>query len=179
MPEIAIRPTCESDLPMLMLLDHGGQTQAVWQIERTQEVRRQGGVLCLLRLPRPVRLEYPRSVAELPQRWTGYLLMLTALFQDQPVAYVALRVRDDPAVLWVEELVTRSDVRRQGIATALLLACRSWALQNGRQVLALEISARNAPMMELAERLGYRFSGYREGYLPNQESAVFFFHVLK
>jgi GNAT superfamily N-acetyltransferase len=178
-PEIAIRPIEEADLPFLMGLEHSCQTLAVWQLDRVVEEHRWGGAFRLARRPRPVHVEYPQRVADLPQRWQAADLALTALFQNQPVAYVTLKQRREADVFWVEDLVTRLDLRRQGIATALLLACRSWALQGGGKAMAMEVPAKNVPMIELASQLGYVFSGYREAYYANQEIAAFFFHCLR
>lgn len=179
MPEIAIRPMQEADLPVLIGLEHSGQTLAVWQLDRVAEQHRWGATFRLARLPRPAHVEYPRRAAELQTRWQAADLALTALFEGQPVAYVTLKQRSEAGVLWVEDVVTRLNLRRQGIATALLLAGRSWALQGSWRAMAMEVPAKNVPMIELAIRLGYVFSGYREAYFANQEIAAFFFHALR
>ena len=62
MPEIDIRPAIATDIKILVAIDHNYSTDYVWQMEIQAEEEKIGVNFREIRLPRSVRVEYPRPV---------------------------------------------------------------------------------------------------------------------
>ena len=60
---------------------------------------------------------------------------------------------------WVVGMWVHPDVRRRGVARALLSAVATWAGERGADVLQLHVTETNATAIGLYERLGFRASG--------------------
>ena len=118
MPEIEIRPAISSDLPVLFKLEHSVETTHVWQMDTNSDQAEITTRFRDIRLPRSVRLEYPRNVVELADTWTRKNLFLVASLPGQPIAYLTLEI-DQAKVARVTDLVVDEKNRKQGIATAL------------------------------------------------------------
>jgi len=179
MPEIQIRPGLSADLQHLVAMDHSVQTQYVWQMERLLEEGQVSVSFREVRLPRTARLQYPRSPAALLQEWTYRSAVLVALLEGIPVGYLTLSEQIAPSTAWVLDLVVDAPHRRQGIASALLLAAESWALPRGLRKVVLEMSSKNVPAIHLAMKSGYEFSGFHDRYYANQDIALFFSRLLR
>jgi ribosomal-protein-alanine N-acetyltransferase len=54
--------------------------------------------------------------------------------------------------------------RRQGIASALVAACRAWAANAGAATIRLEVRASNAAALALYQRQGFLTTGVRRAY---------------
>jgi ribosomal protein S18 acetylase RimI-like enzyme len=181
MPEIQIRPVVDADIPYLIALNHHYTSDHVWQMEyrltgeenplgeqeRTVSFRQ-------VRLPRAVRVEYPYSPRALASDWTRRSGILVALLGEKPIGYASLILNALPQTTWVTDLVVDRPLRRQGIGTALLLACQEWAANMDSQHLVLETQPKNYPAIQLALRLGFEFCGYNDRYYPNNEIGIFF-----
>jgi ribosomal protein S18 acetylase RimI-like enzyme len=70
-------------------------------------------------------------------------------------------------------------MRRQGIASALILAAQEWLKSKGVARLMIEVPAKNHPMIELLRKLRFEFCGLADGYYPNHDMAFFYVHALK
>jgi ribosomal protein S18 acetylase RimI-like enzyme len=178
-PEIEIRPVETADLPALLALDHGCQTEYVWQMERLFEEGQMNISFRQVRLPRPVELNYPRPPELLQQERFDRLALLVAVMGGKPVGYVRLKDNVIPGVAWVSDLVVDRFARRKGIGTALVLAGQHWAVQHSLRRIVLEMSSKNHPATELAARLGYEFSGYNDHFYLSQNIAIFFAQFLR
>ena len=179
MPEIGIRPTISTDLSELTSLEHSYQSTYVWQMERNVE---DGQILVSfreVRLPRKVRVEYPRSPELIHLEWSQRLEMLTATLQEIPVGYIRLEDHFSPSTAWVTDLVVRENMRRQGIATALLLAAQQWSVQRNLRRMVISMQSKNYPAIRLALKLGYEFCGYNDHFYANRDIALFFARFLR
>jgi len=179
MPEIGIRPTISTDLSELTSLEHSYQSTYVWQMERNVE---DGQILVSfreVRLPRKVRVEYPRSPELIHLEWSQRLEMLTATLQEIPVGYIRLEDHFSPNTAWVTDLVVRENMRRQGIATALLLAAQQWSVQRNLRRMVISMQSKNYPAIRLALKLGYEFCGYNDHFYANRDIALFFARFLR
>jgi ribosomal protein S18 acetylase RimI-like enzyme len=175
MPEIEIRPVVASDIPTLVSLDHNYTTEYVWQMAFQSE-RAEGQIINFrrIRLPRPVRVGYPRSPRSLLQDWEQRSGILVALFEKQVIGYVSLTLNKNPSTTWITDLVVARSLRRQGIGSTLLLASFEWAGNTGSDYLILEMQSKNIPAIQLAQKLGFEFCGYNDLYYPEHEIAIFF-----
>lgn len=54
--------------------------------------------------------------------------------------------------------------RRQGIGSALVAACMTWAANAGTTTVRLEVRASNAPALALYQRYGFSTTGRRRAY---------------
>ncbi len=64
----------------------------------------------------------------------------------------------------IEGLVVDEKYRRQGIASALIRACKQWAASAGALGIRLEVRASNAAALALYQRHGFSAVGHRRAY---------------
>ena len=186
MPEIQIRPVVASDIPALVGLDHHYVSNHVWQLEmgigreeepsgepiRTASFRQ-------VRLPRNVRVEYPRSPKNLLEDWSYRSGILVALLGGEPVGYISLMLDFTPLTAWATDLVVHRPLRRQGIGTALILAAMEWGGNMETHNLVVEMQPKNYSAIRMAIKLGFELCGYNDRYYPNQEIGLFFGKVIR
>lgn len=176
MPQIQIRPANSADIPHLVALDHDYSSDYVWQMD-LQEEEGQARVSVNFRqtrLPRSARVEYPRLAGRLTDDWQHRAGLLVAVLEGEVVGYLSLAKNVAPATAWVTDLAVLRRVRRQGIGTGLLLAGLEWAKQQGLDRLVIEMQPKNFPGLCMAQKLGFRFSGYQDPYFANRDIALFF-----
>jgi GNAT superfamily N-acetyltransferase len=179
MPSIDIRPAIANDLPRLMAIDHSGLSDYVWQLDLRRDAGQITSNFREVRLPRSVVVTYPRNPFSLSEEWNRRDLMLVAVFEDNPVGYICATEEHSATVGWVTDIVVASERRRQGVASALLTATQTWALERGVHRIILEMQSKNQPCIRLAQKFGYDFCGYNDQYYPTQDVALFFGRALK
>ncbi len=174
MAKIDIRPAISTDIPKMISLDHNYATGHVWQMTldltdtQTQVSFRE------VRLPREVHVNYPRISRRLADDWTKRDLLLLAEEGGIIRGYIGVRLGLAPASAWVEDLIVDRIYRRNGIASALVLAAQDWCGKKGIHRLTLEMQPKNHPAIQFAYKLGFEFSGYNDQYYRDQEIAIFF-----
>jgi GNAT superfamily N-acetyltransferase len=171
---VGIRKAVSSDIPVLVELDHGYNTDHVWQMAVEKEANALGFTFRETRLPRPMRVRYPRRPELLIEDWTHKAAVLIAEGEGDPMAYIVLQEGPAEDAVWVTDLVVDLRHRRQGVATKLLHAARSWCLERDIGRLFLEMQSKNYPAIRLAKKNGFIFAGYSDQYYPDQEIALFF-----
>ncbi|RPI88486.1 MAG: GNAT family N-acetyltransferase [Chloroflexi bacterium] len=174
MPEIEIRPANAADIPILVELEHDYTSDYVWQMDIVNEEKLIDVRFKQIKLPRSVRVEYPRSPKELEKLWTERDAVLTAVHEGVPVGYLCVSNHVAPITNWVTDLVVTRRMRRQGVGTALILASQEWARQFNNYRLILEMQPKNYPAISLAQKLGFDFCGYNDRYYANRDIALFF-----
>lgn len=178
MPQIQIRPINSNDLPILKNIDHSYETTYVWQMERQIEENQVIIKFNEIRLPRSIQVEYPH----LPQKMQSILstasIILVAILNDVPTGYVVLQNQLIPNTTMISDLVVSKPLRRQGIATGLILAAQEWALQQHSRRSMIEMQSKNYPAIQLVTRLGFDFCGYQDHYYSNHDIALFFSRFL-
>lgn len=179
MAEIEIRPAVSTDINVLENLDHSCETTHVWQI--SNQIMRDHLVFDLkeVRLPRVLKLAYPRRAESLKDSWTLHTLFLVARSEGNLVGYLILDGNPDLESGVIRDVVVDLPMRRQGIATALILAAQDWLKKQDATRLVLEVPAKNHPMIELMRKLRFDFSGLVDNYYANQDIAFFYVHLLK
>ena len=174
MPEIEIRPAKSTDIPALMSIDHNYSTDYVWQMEIEAEENKVGVSFREIRLPRSVRVEYPRPVSSLADEWTQRSGLLVGLLEEEPVGYISLMLNVAPVTAWVTDLVVERRLRRQGIASTLVLAAQELAQNLGSRRIVLEMQPKNFAAIHMAQKLGFDLCGYNDRYYANYDIALFF-----
>jgi ribosomal protein S18 acetylase RimI-like enzyme len=174
MSEIQVRPLALADIAALAALDPTYHTDYVWQME----VRNEEGELTArfreVRLPRSMRVDYPRDPQALAEDWQARLAVLAAERDAEAVGYISLAAAGAARGLVVSDLVVGRRFRRQGAGSALVRAAQTWAKEQGYRRLLLEMQSKNHPAICLALKLGFEFCGYNDRHYDNQDIALFF-----
>ena len=179
MPAIEIRPVNADDLPVLVAIEHCIKSDLVWQVEMSTGENTVAVNFREIRLPRAVTVEYPHPVSELVSSWQNRVLFLVGVVDGRQVSYISLRDGLSAHTLWVTDLVVAPQVRRKGVASALILSAEEWARKQGYRRLVLEAQSKNLPAIRLAEKLGFEFCGYQDLYYNNRDIALFFAQLLR
>jgi ribosomal protein S18 acetylase RimI-like enzyme len=174
MPEIEIRPANSADIPSLIALDHHYTSDYVWQMEIQQDEKQIAVSFREVRLPRSIRVDYPRSPSELADTWTQRSGLLVAVLEGEPIGYASLMLELAPLTTWMTDLAVIRRLRRQGIASALVLAAQEWTAQHDSHYLVLEMQPKNYPALKLVQQLGFDFCGYNDRYYQNHDIGLFY-----
>ncbi len=179
MPEIEIRPATAADLPALIAMDHNYTSDFVWQMEINAEDNQVKVQFREVRLPRSVRVEYPRSSAALADDWTQRSGLLVAHMDGEPVGYTSLMLNVAPLTTWMTDLTVKRRLRRQGIGSSLVLAAQEWGLEHDTRRIVIEMQTKNYPAIQMAKKLGFDFCGYNDRYYANHDIGLFFANSLR
>jgi ribosomal protein S18 acetylase RimI-like enzyme len=179
MPEIQIRPVVATDIPYLKAIDHGYYSDYVWQMDLANEERSIGVSFRETRLPRSVRVEYPRKPELLEKDWKKRPAMLVSVLGGEPVGYISLDDHFSQQTAWVTDIAIKSNFRRKGIASALLVAGQEWAVLHDKWRMVVEMQSKNHPAIRMVTKLGFDFCGYNDHFYSNQDIAIFFAQELR
>lgn len=157
-----------------MQLDHSYRTDHVWQMSLQPTSMETAITFREVRLPRPMRVAYPRDPGRLADEWTNASAFLVAEREQQLLGYLALSAWSVPGTGWVTDLAVAEPQRRTGIGTRLLASGRRWCTEYGLSRMTLEMQSKNYPAIQLARKLGFVLSGYHDRYYPDEEIALFF-----
>ena len=169
-----IRHAVSTDIPALMLMDHSYQTDHVWQMALSPSHSETSIAFREVRLPRLMRVQYPREPSRLADEWTNSSGIFVAANDQTYLGYLIIESGTAPETGWVTDLVTDAPHRRTGVATKLLATARRWCREQGHSRLTLEMQSKNYPSLSLARKLGFVLSGYHDKYFPDEEIALFF-----
>jgi ribosomal protein S18 acetylase RimI-like enzyme len=150
-------------------------TDYVWQMRTGDDGRTIDVHFDTVRLPRPMRVEYPRLPDELIEHWQQEQCFLIARnLQDEIVGFVDAQLQPWQNLLWIFNLVVDTRHRQQGFGARLLEAANQWALAHSLGRVMLEVQTKNHPAIAFAQKHGFQFCGYNERYYPNGDIALFF-----
>jgi ribosomal protein S18 acetylase RimI-like enzyme len=174
MEDVIIRPVSLADLKLLTEIDHSYHTDYVWQMEldsRQSEVN-----VCFreVRLPRSMRVEYPRDISYLVEGWQEREGLLVAEYNGESIGYINLTAGNNSNLINILDLVVTRRYRRQGVGISLIQAAQTWAIQENAAYLMLGMQSKNYPAICLVNMLGFEFCGYNDHYFANQDIAIFF-----
>lgn len=172
--QISIRTAKEDDIPSLVEIDHSYSTDFAWQMDVEGATAASGTRFRETRLPRPMRVKYPRPQESLAKTWPQRAAVLVAEAGGQVCGYATLSTGFAPGAVWLTDLVVALPQRRKGVGARLVLAAQQWTRQQGFNRLVMEMQTKNHPAISLAQKLAFTFSGYSDGYYDNQDIAVFF-----
>ena len=174
MDHLTVRQAISSDILDLVKLDHDYSSDHVWQMSVSRGPDEVGVVFREVRLPRPMRVTYPRDPSRLPDDWTRLPALLVAEAAEARFGYLAMTLGAAAGAGWVSDLVVGSLHRRQGVGTQLLAHAREWCRQRKLSSLFLEMQSKNYPAISLARKLGFAYAGYSDRYYADQDIALFF-----
>ncbi len=179
MSEILVRQAVSPDIELLSRFEHSTKTDRVWQMMQQAEEGNIATSFIETRLPREMRLSYPKSPDTLLERWKNYSNVLVACIQNVPAGYISYLSNLMPGQIWIVDLVVDELWRRKSIATSLIQAVQDWGAARGYARMAIEMSSKNYPAMCLAKKCGFEFAGYNDHYFNNNDIALFFSRFLK
>ncbi|MFN2302447.1 MAG: GNAT family N-acetyltransferase [Anaerolineales bacterium] len=179
MPEIQIHSVNHEQLESLSLFEHGYYTEHAWQMSLDIHPEASKADFHRIRLPRRILVTYPRLREDIFHDYKEAEAFLIAELNHQPVGYCKVQGEIESKVGRVVDLVVSAPMRRQGIASGLIVAIMELLSQRGYQTLILEMQSKNDPAIKMATKLGFIFCGFREHYFPNQEPALFFSRFIR
>ena len=171
---VNIRPAVATDFARLMNFEHVITSDYVWQLDLRKENGQVFAGFREVRLPRPVKVAYPRDPFALVDEWRQRSETLVALAGDAPVGYTCILEHNRATTAWLTDLVVDSENRRRGVGSALLNAAQDWASSRGDRDIFLEMSSKNNAAIRLALKFGFEFCGYNDHYYVTQDVALFF-----
>ena len=179
MSRIHVRPAVSSDLNVIAAFDHGYSTDYVWQMEAQAETGQVSVGFRQVRLPRSMRVAFPRDPQRMMADWNRRVCLLVAEDEGTLKGYVNLTLAAAPETGWIADGVVERRFRRGGVGSVLLAAALHWARENHLKRIILETQSKNYPAICFAQKNGLAFCGYNDRYYANQDVALFFGMVLK
>jgi len=171
-----VRPAVPADLKQCATLDHHNTTTRVWQMNRREDTARGAVTISFhsVRLPRPMRVYYPRDPNRLWDDWRHWDGFLVAEEDGYIRGYLGLRVHAAEGKGWIRDLVVGRPFRRNGIGSLLLYKAIQWTAERNLHQLTLEMQSKNYPAIHFCQKHGFHFCGFNECYYSNQDIALFF-----
>ncbi|MGQ9683488.1 MAG: GNAT family N-acetyltransferase [Anaerolineae bacterium] len=173
-----IRHAFPEDIALCAELDGTVESDQVWQMDERSVGNELQLVFRQQRLPRPVRVPFPRDLERLPQLVQGEGCFLVASEGAEILGFIYVQVEPAEAVGWVRYLVVARTHRRRGIGTRLVQASADWSRRAGLRRLLLETCTKNYAGLSFCQRLGSTFCGYNDQLYGSLGIAVFFAYPL-
>jgi ribosomal protein S18 acetylase RimI-like enzyme len=172
--DINIRAMMTTDLTQLLSIDHSYHTDHVWQMELDTAETSVSIRFREIRLPRSMKVDYPRNLDLFAETWKQKAVVLVAEVEEELAGYLALTSVGVTGLAQVTDFAVLRRLRKNGIGTSLVRSAMAWMEQHGAGQLALEMQSKNYPAICLANKLGFEFCGYNDRYYFNQDIALFF-----
>lgn len=99
-------------------------------------------------------------------------VFLVALLGEEVVGYIGMHHVVDEG--YIANLAVRDDLRRQGVATALLKSLDEYAEEQDMEFITLEVRETNSEAIALYEKNGYRREGRRKDFYrsPREDGLI-------
>ncbi len=173
-----IRPAELTDLNACFEMDHSFETDHVWQMDQREEDGVVSVVFRTVRLPRLMKVDYPRDLDYLLENWQREECFLVADAdpdgEGDIQGYLDMTVQSWHNTGWINNLAVARSQRRQRIGQALLQAGIQWSRERGLGRLMVEAQTKNYPAISFYQKQGFVFCGFNDRYYPNQDIALFF-----
>jgi GNAT superfamily N-acetyltransferase len=169
-----VRPADLTDLKACLEIDHSYVTNHVWQMEESEGVGEVTVIFRTARLPRSMRVKYPKDYDNLLESWRRGECFLVAEEDSEVRGYLDMSVQPWHLTGWVDHLAVAKDHRRKGVGTVLVKKAIDWARQRGLRRLMVEIQTKNYPAICFCQKNGFAFCGFNDLYYTNQDIALFF-----
>ena len=167
------------DLNTCIQVDASFATDHVWQMEVRDSEEVVSVTFRTVRLPRPMKVGYPRDTDSLIEDWRKGECFLVAQQDDAVVGYVDMTVQPWNLTGWVNNLVVDKAHRRRGIGSALLHAAIRWGQEMHLSKIVTETQTKNYPAISFYQKNAFSFCGFNDRYYVNQDIALFFVQPLR
>ncbi|MBI3287754.1 MAG: GNAT family N-acetyltransferase [Chloroflexi bacterium] len=175
-----VRNAEQADLNRCLALDGSYETEYVWQMQIEEAgAAVQSVSFRTVRLPRPMRVAYPRQPESLLESWERRNRLLVAEEGSLVQGYLDLEIHPWNRTGWINSVVVAKELRRQGLGSALLKAAQRWAEEKRLRQIVLETQTKNHPAISFFQKHGFVFCGYHDRYYANQDIALFFAQELR
>jgi ribosomal protein S18 acetylase RimI-like enzyme len=173
-----VRPAALADVNACLALDHAFVTDHVWQMKVHEADASVAVTFQTVRLPRLMRVDYPRALEQLVDDWQQGEGFFVAEVDGQVRGYIDCLAQKWQELVWVANLAVDREFRRRGIGSALMRQAWQWTRDQGLKSLLAEATTKNYPALRFFEKQGFQFCGYNDHYYLNQDIALFFVHKL-
>jgi len=175
---VGIRKAELADLHRCLAIETSFTTDHVWQMDGYDTEGLVQATFRVVKLPRPMKVNYPRDMDDLLENWHKNECFLVADDGEEIVGYIDMTIHKWNSTGWINNIVVSSSYRRQGVGSALVRAAARWAQQNQLQRIMAETQTKNHPAICFYRRNAYKFCGFNDQYYTNQDIALFFALVL-
>ena len=171
---VRIRSANEKDLNQCAAIDHSYETEYVWQMQQRVSSDRASVSFRLVRLPRPMHVEYTKSPEHLGSELQSGGCFLVAEEAREILGYLSISVQHWQQIGWINSLVVNRPSRGLGIGTAMMRRGVAWGTSLGLNALVFDVQTKNYPGIRLGQVLGFKFCGFNDQYYANRDIALFF-----
>lgn len=177
---MVIRDAVPDDIPACLEVDHGYETDHVWQMNLRQD---DGWQIAFhhQRLPRTLEGvskpdERQMRLAVAPEHC---FLVATERSSGQMLGYLVMTHDVMFKAGQVLNIAVDSDVRRSGIGSRLLSVATGWAKEHQLTRIQAGVQTTNFPAIAFLQVVGFAFCGFNDQYFPNRDIAVFFSQTVR
>ena len=163
------------DIGACVALVHAYSTDYVWQMQERGTDTETSISFREVRLPRPMRVNYPHNHDYLLEDWQRNGCFLVAADEGRVLAYLDLQVQRWHQVGWVLNLAVDEPYRRNGIGGMLLEQGIAWGKSLGLRALMTDVQTKNHPAISLGRKYGFSLCGYNDQYYLSGDIALFFY----
>lgn len=171
---ITIRSAREEDIAACLQLDLSYETEYVWQMDVRDDAGAIAVSLGTVRLPRPMRVIYPRDSNVLTLAWQKHDCFLVAETSGVVRGYLTMRIDPGPGSAWITDIAIGRSWRRQGLGSGLFTEAYNRARDQHVRRLTVETQTKNYPGICFCQKHGLAFCGFNDRYYPNHDIALFF-----
>lgn len=162
------------DLNICMQIPVSIATDHVWQMEKREVDEQVSIAFRTVRLPRRMRVVYPRDTDELFEDWQRKECFLVAAEDDEIMGFLDMTVAGWNLTGWINHLVICRDEQRQGTGKKLLRAAISWAQKYNLRAIMAMMQTKNYPAISFFQKNGFSFCGFNDRYYASHDIAVVF-----
>ena len=171
---ISVRQASASDIKRISTLDASNTTDHVWQMDLREEDAQIKVVFQRTRLPRSIELDNQHGIDDLETNLIKHSLVLVAESSSELHGFLIVDRGTTQNAAVITDFAVERTMRRKGIATAMLVSAREWAMRAGLHRVIIVTQSRNYPAICFCRRNGYVYCGYNDNYYSNQDIAIFF-----
>lgn len=157
-----------------MALDHSYETDHVWQMQERTSSDKTSVLFSVVRLPRPMHVEYARGPDYLIDDWQAGGCFLVAEEGGEIRGYLSVSAQRWHQIGWINNLVVDRPFRKKGIGTSLMKRGIAWGRSLGLDALMLDVQTKNHPAIRFCQKFGFKFCGFNDQYYANRDIALFF-----
>ena len=179
MLDVTIRPALMGDMYDCLKFDASYATEYVWQMDSHISNGEISIAFRHTRLPRSMRVAYPRDAEALMADWRLRDVLLVAERDRVKLGYVSLSAQPGQRTAQIGDLVVDPQYRHNGVGSALIGAAMRWARERDLKRIVVEAQTKNHPAISLLHKLGFSFCGFNDRHYLNQDIAIYFSRAVR